>query len=902
MSDNKISIVIPTQLPEYIRDNPDYEKFVSFFKAYYEWMEESGNALAGSGDILTYTDIDTTSNQFLEYFYSDFLPTFPKEILADKRKIIKLAKELYKAKGTPASFKFLFRILYDSDFDYTLTKESVLKASDGVWYVAKSLKVISTDFRLRSINNYRAFGETSKALALVENVAIRNIFSEIYISNIERSFASGEYIRIIDELGQDILINGYNIRVKLVSELNTVKIDPNNQGLEYAIGDPVVIHGGLGGQPSDINAEAIVSTITSGSVQALYTLTSGYGFRDAANVIIEFSANTVRAHIGSYDPSPTSNIMATYVATDIISPKQNTTINAANYIFANTAIANANTTLANTFNYTAFYTHPVTSLIVDDGGYNISAAPTTKLYSTYDAEANTKARLIDLGILAKINIVSPGNGYVANDTIYVNGGSGSGAFATVSSVSANGMILAANFIYSSTKKFPLGGMGYHNTNLPTLYVASANGSASGAVLTVPSILSDGDSTISTVNEIGKISSITVNNTGSGYIGTPEATLRVQDMLVSNVAITNFPASGDFLYQGASANTASYFSYVHMITLVSADPIPQNSVYNIRVFNYNTIPTPGLPLKIDNKGISLIPYNHALGGIYNQYGIKTYGNGQAKATATILNGISVSDGVYLNSRGHLSGYNILQDENHNAFTYEISVAVEIEKYRDILRSLVHPAGLKMLGKYSISSNNTMNMSSNNSMEIGHPISYYTTNANTLANISTDFTQKSNNILNLKNINNANIASFIQANSTIDIIANNNISIRSTVVSVNVASNTILLKDNIWGTFSNVAMITGQSGDNKIHITYLTGTYNIINNNNYRDPVYPIKDIVTSGDTISISNNSIKTVANVDYTNNYIYLTTTLANTANSLLSVNRTYSTSNITIYSLLNNY
>ena len=64
--------------------------------------------------------------------------------MVDKTEVVKLAKELYKSKGTPASYQLLFRILYNMDVDFFYTKDAVLKASNGKWYVSKSLK-LSTD-------------------------------------------------------------------------------------------------------------------------------------------------------------------------------------------------------------------------------------------------------------------------------------------------------------------------------------------------------------------------------------------------------------------------------------------------------------------------------------------------------------------------------------------------------------------------------------------------------------------------------------------------------------------------------------------------------------------------------------------------------------------------------------
>jgi hypothetical protein len=65
----KTSLLIPSQLPSFVRENPDYDKFVTFLQAYYEWMEENGNVTERSKNILNYKDIDRTSEEFIEYFY-----------------------------------------------------------------------------------------------------------------------------------------------------------------------------------------------------------------------------------------------------------------------------------------------------------------------------------------------------------------------------------------------------------------------------------------------------------------------------------------------------------------------------------------------------------------------------------------------------------------------------------------------------------------------------------------------------------------------------------------------------------------------------------------------------------------------------------------------------------------
>ena len=74
----KTSLLIPSQLPGFIREEPDYSTFVAFVQAYYEWMEENGNLLDRAKNIVNYTDIDNTTEEFIDYFLKDFLPYFHK--------------------------------------------------------------------------------------------------------------------------------------------------------------------------------------------------------------------------------------------------------------------------------------------------------------------------------------------------------------------------------------------------------------------------------------------------------------------------------------------------------------------------------------------------------------------------------------------------------------------------------------------------------------------------------------------------------------------------------------------------------------------------------------------------------------------------------------------------------
>ena len=62
---NKLSIVVREQLPEFIR--ADYDTFVAFIEAYYEYLEQTNKATDFGRNLLNYFDVDNTLTDFEEY-------------------------------------------------------------------------------------------------------------------------------------------------------------------------------------------------------------------------------------------------------------------------------------------------------------------------------------------------------------------------------------------------------------------------------------------------------------------------------------------------------------------------------------------------------------------------------------------------------------------------------------------------------------------------------------------------------------------------------------------------------------------------------------------------------------------------------------------------------------------
>ena len=99
-----------------------------------------------------------------------------------------------------------------------------------------------------------------------------------------------------------------------------------------------------------------------------------------------------------------------------------------------------------------------------------------------------------------------------------------------------------------------------------------------------------------------------------------------------------------------------------------------------------------------------------------------------------------------------------------------------------------------------------------------------------------------------------------------------------------ANNVVMTDNVWLTYANVAYVTGTSGSNVINISSLTGSYNIINDGNYSNTAAPLLDIVNPGDYILVANNTEKVVVGV--TANTITLGSSLTNNVTGLMSARR----------------
>src|SRR5210317_792085 len=189
MSIDKISSLVKNQFPDfYVEEGP---QFLAFIEAYYAYLEESGKMTDAVRNLKSYSDINTTLDEYLEYFINTFLPSVPFEVFANKRLMVKYINSFNRSRGTFASYRLLFRAIYNEEIDVEFPADQILKISDGDWRLDRYL--VSTF----DPNTYKFIGKTikgqeSKAEALVEDIVRKNVrgrdLMQIVLSNIKGKF------------------------------------------------------------------------------------------------------------------------------------------------------------------------------------------------------------------------------------------------------------------------------------------------------------------------------------------------------------------------------------------------------------------------------------------------------------------------------------------------------------------------------------------------------------------------------------------------------------------------------------------------------------------------------------------------------------------------------------------
>ena len=198
LTDNLTSLLVEDQFPEFAKE--EGPNLIAFIKAYYEWMEQSGNMSNEAKNLQAYADIDTTLDQFVQYFEGEVMDSIPKTVAADKRLLSKHIRDLYVSKGSQEAFRLLFRMIYDEEIEFYYPGTDMLRASDGRWIQERSVRLSNpSKGKVDSLAGQVVTGLISDAQAKVERVEgtveLGIPVQELFLSGVSGTFVDGEIVQ-----------------------------------------------------------------------------------------------------------------------------------------------------------------------------------------------------------------------------------------------------------------------------------------------------------------------------------------------------------------------------------------------------------------------------------------------------------------------------------------------------------------------------------------------------------------------------------------------------------------------------------------------------------------------------------------------------------------------------------
>jgi hypothetical protein len=295
-----LSPFIEEQFPSFMRS--DYRKLVLFIKAYYEWMEQAGNVGFASRKLDSVIDIDNNLNEFYEHFKSTYMNGFPEALAIttdvdtpNKKTLLKKIKNFYGSKGTESAYRFLFRILYDSDVQFNYPKNQILKASDGQWIEEISIKVTRKNesyhdslaggrvYQFTDANTIAASADIERVQKYYQNgIPV----TELYLVNLVGTFSPNVSVTLDNPSFPEI--NAFTEQTYGV--LGDFYVE--TQGENYIIGDVVYISSNGVGFTAKVSQTGL-----GGSVKRIAIENSGINYYDTLTGIVlssNGSNNTAR--------------------------------------------------------------------------------------------------------------------------------------------------------------------------------------------------------------------------------------------------------------------------------------------------------------------------------------------------------------------------------------------------------------------------------------------------------------------------------------------------------------------------------------------------------------------------------------------------------------------------------
>lgn len=195
------------------------------------------NQVVANNRLLDYSDIDQTLETFLQYFQKDFIPSLDLKETQNARLTLKNIGTLYKQKGTADSVKFLMRLLYGEDAEISYPIDETVFASDSGYAEDRRLAIGMVKGVPKTNDRIRQYDVNDSSIvtaeAIVEQVSPIDLANNEYSLSITREhkgvFEFNKEAKVLDRNG----VTEYTGTVKGI--VSTV--DPDNGSIYFSLED-----------------------------------------------------------------------------------------------------------------------------------------------------------------------------------------------------------------------------------------------------------------------------------------------------------------------------------------------------------------------------------------------------------------------------------------------------------------------------------------------------------------------------------------------------------------------------------------------------------------------------------------------------------------------------------------
>ena len=681
---NTITVSMKTEIPfdlgeEFVGGTSANSAFV---------LELSDNVLRQASRIRENKNHEKAQGQFLEYLKGELNKGIPVKTSADRRRLIAQLKDFFRSKSTEEAYTFLFRALFNETIEIRYPGDDLLRVSDGNFLKQSTIRI-----------NDRGVSQLGGEASVVSGNAL------VIGSNTDfTDFSTSDYFKIGTQ--QAVVSNVINATHMLATTNFTTTA--NNQFVYELI-------------PTDIFQlkNKTIQGRTSGSIGVVADVrASTLGGKSYADLILRLISGSFEENeiIEDID-SPSSNVIV-YGAVNGININDGGTGYAVDDVVIITGDG-----LEATAKVTSVSEAPITKIVLANTGIGYQNNLNAVINNTGTGGTGFAVRISEI---ANTYTVGANNQYTVGDTVsirIVNRGSGYVALPTITlqdtAVASLGLlhdklirINNAGTLYQVGDALvftnPIGFSG--NTAVGRVAAVTERWAETPVILVSTEIVEPYKNE-SLLDDFGS-NTVSVDGAGDEEVGiliegSYYDRLKTEDWRavgpIERLELT-YSANGNYAF-GSGYSTTS----LPTVAVTSANGVGASlEVFNIQgksavisIDASNNIAGIGSirEVTILNQGID---YTTAT------IDASAKGDGNANLTAEI-GGLFVDSGRFTNDDGKIN-FKILQDSLfYQDFSYVIRSGLSFDRYKEIVKEVVHPAGLEFFGEIVITS--TISLSAN-----------------------------------------------------------------------------------------------------------------------------------------------------------------------------------------------